>query len=163
MDAIKLQGNGKQICSQTQQALASALSGYAVSLGEATRERGTWSRTIAVRKGAWVGADVDIEQSGEAVTLEVSRASKAASVALALGLLAAISGSFLAGDPLLSLVGLAGWHSNLTLALTAIALCFVTIPLALVVVRLVGAGAVRESAALQARIEALIREQVRPI
>ena len=148
-------GQAEPISAAVLQTLTSELRGYEVSAAEPISTGGKWSRQIAVRKGSWVGVDVDVEQTDPStVTLSIDRGSKGGTIALLAGLALAVALAI--PDPLLKAIGIDFVRTNLTIALAAIAYAFLTVPLAFFVVRLVGRSGAAESMRLEEQIAALL-------
>jgi hypothetical protein len=139
-------------------ALRSEFADYAIAPEAADTSEGTWSRSITVRKGLWVGVDIELEQrQGGPVTLEVVQSSKGQAIGVLVGVTAAVMTALVWGDPLLSALGISSVKSTVTVAVSALAFCFVTVPVALLGGRVLGAGAATECAALHDRVVALIQ------
>jgi hypothetical protein len=155
---MEFQGRGPEVAKQLLDVLKGALEGYAVSAEDAETSGQEWSRTIAVRKGSWVGVDVDLKQESpqSATVVEVDRASKGSTVGILVAVVLAIVLAIASGDPILEALGITSVKTTLTVGLAALGFMFVTVPVAIGVTKLLGRGGAQESEALQSRITALI-------
>jgi hypothetical protein len=139
-------------------ALRSEFADYAIAPEAADTAEGAWSRSITVRKGLWVGVEIELAQrQGGPVTLEVVQSSKGQAIGVLVGVAAAVITALVWGDPLLLALGISSLKSTVTVAVCALAFCFVTIPVALLGCRVLGAGATTECAELRDRVVALIQ------
>lgn len=114
---------------------------------ETTRDEdsGVTTHTLSLRQGLWRGADVEIKAGASESMIELNAASKGKTTLMLAAVALAIAIPFLAGDPVLEAMGITAVRSNLTIALAAIPCMIITIPLSMLLARVLGGTGAKES------------------
>ena len=158
---MQLYGIGSEVITKFESIVKTELSQLQFSVTDAktNADTGNWTQSIQLRRGTWTGVDIDLSQNKDTNTIdvEVSTASKGSGVLILVAIVLAIAISFLSGDPLLRAVGITAVTSNLTVALLALILMLVTVPVAMIAGRIIGASGVKESNALVEKVNQLLQ------
>jgi hypothetical protein len=133
--------------------------GYEVSAEEPLARGGDWQQTIKVRKGAQVGADVDLSWQGGPAKLTTSTASKLGTALLVgIGLPAGAVGAYLGYNHIPPLAFLPGWR--IAAALGGVMLLLAGMIVALVLDAALGRGHAAENEQLRRQVADVVRELV---
>ena len=158
---MQILGTGTTVISEIQAIVKAGVAELVLSVGDASTDNdsGKWKQSIHLRRGTWTGIDIDLSQTkgSDSVDVEISTASKGGTVLLIGAMVVAIAGALLSGDPLLRAVGITGYTTNITLALTALALMFITVPVAMILGRIIGASGAKESKKLVEKVTQLLQ------
>lgn len=148
---------GEDCSRKLQQALSSTTPGLRVEVEDPTKGEASWSQTLSLRKGLWVGVDIELVERDKKTQIEVSVASQGQTMLLLLAVVAALLGALVGGDLILPLVGLGGYTSKLTLAISVILFLFITVPTAMLLSKLLGKGGEEENKRLQELVSQLLK------
>jgi hypothetical protein len=158
---MQILGTGTTVISEIQAIVKVGVAELELSVGDPSTDddSGKWKQSLHLRRGTWTGVDIDLSQTkgSDSVDVEISTASKGGSVLFIGAIVLAIAGAFLSGDPLLRAVGITAFSTNLTVALAALALMFVTVPVAMITGRVIGASGAKESNQVVEKVTQLLQ------